>query len=676
MPRLRLRTLLVVSILALVLGSIAAVGAVALDLLRRMAEEQARARVALAGEAALRALEHHGNELQTAARVLIEQPAMPRWLDGAHTAELSRFLETYRTSRGLEGCGVLRGGQGALGSGPPELPWPRIAAALDSTSTRAILRQAEAGPLLLAVRSTPDARTGACGVACRRLDATLMGTLGAQVGMPVGIRLPGLDAPDDDRVRWTAPLNGPQGDQAGVLEVALTRSEVEAPLRQLRGQLLALGLAIAALATALGLLVARRVGKPIDQLTEASVRIGAGDLTTPVPRVPGAEIGALSTAMEDMRDRILQLATELRRRQAQAEAVLAGVAEGVFAVDRERVIRYVNPQLATLLGIAPEAAVGRFCGDVLRPLPAGRGRSTAAGRPCQEDCPILLARFQGSVRAVEHLQLADGRLRSMVITSASEPYHQAADERLQYQVMRDETEVEASRRMRDAVLANISHEFKTPLAAQLASLELLRDRLPDLSPEELQALVRSLERGTLRLTRLIDNLLESTRIDAGELSIRRLPVLLDQVVEEAIELMAPLVEQRGQRLDVEVNHPLSEIQGDAQRLTQVLVNLLSNANKFAPEGSTIRVGCGPRDGQVALWVEDEGQGLPADALDAVFRPFVRSVGQEPEQSGMGLGLWVVKSIVQRHGGRVVLEGGARRTRVSVLLPTNDPRRQA
>jgi signal transduction histidine kinase len=72
---------------------------------------------------------------------------------------------------------------------------------------------------------------------------------------------------------------------------------------------------------------------------------------------------------------------------------------------------------------------------------------------------------------------------------------------------------------------------------------------------------------------------------------------------------------------------------------------------------------------VALWVEDEGQGLPADALDAVFRPFVRSAGQEPEQSGMGLGLWVVKSIVQRHGGRVVLEGGARRTRVSVLLPT-------
>jgi hypothetical protein len=85
----------------------------------------------------------------------------------------------------------------------------------------------------------------------------------------------------------------------------------------------------------------------------------------------------------------------------------------------------------------------------------------------------------------------------------------------QFQLLRDETEIEAARRLRDAVLANISHEFKTPLAAQLASLELLVDRLPDLGPDETRALIVSLQRGALRLTQLIDNLLESVRIEAG-----------------------------------------------------------------------------------------------------------------------------------------------------------------
>ena len=666
MPRLRLRTLLVVSILALVLGSIAAVGAVALNLLRRMADEQARARVTLAGDAALQALKNRGDELQTAARVLIEQPLVGRWLAGRDTVSLGRFLDAYQRSGALDGCAVLGRGRRVVTSAPA-LPWPAIVAAFDSTIEHTVVPAPDGGPLLLVARSASALSPDVWAITCRRLDAAFAATLRGRLGLQIAIH-PAPPGESGERYTWSAPLNNPRGDAIGMVEVSLPLAEVEAPLWHLRAQLMALALAIAGLATGLGLLLARRVGKPVDQLTEASIRIGAGDLTTPVPRMAGAEIGALANAMEDMRDRILALATELRRRQGQAEAVLAGVAEGVFAVDRERVVRYVNPQLAALLGVGADAAVGRFCGDLLRPLPAGGGRSGSGARPCDDDCPILRARFQGSVRAIEHLQLAGGTIRSVMITSAAEPYGRAADERLQYQVVRDETEVEASRRMRDAVLANISHEFKTPLAAQLASLELLRDRLPELTPQELRELVRSLERGTLRLTRLIDNLLESTRIDAGELSIRRQRVALDQVVEEGVEMVAPLIEQRGQRLEVELAHPLPEVEGDAQRLTQVVVNLLSNANKFAPEGSAIRVGCAPRDGQVALWVEDEGQGLPPDALDAVFRPFVRSTGQEPEQSGMGLGLWVVKSIVERHGGRVALEGGARRTRVTVLLP--------
>ena len=249
----------------------------------------------------------------------------------------------------------------------------------------------------------------------------------------------------------------------------------------------------------------------------------------------------------------------------------------------------------------------------------------------------------------------------------------------QFQVLRDETGVEAARRQRDAVLANISHEFRTPLSAQLASIELLRDRLlqdpAGLDPQT-HDLVLSLERGSLRLTQLIDNLLESVRIESGQASIRSRPVALDEVVEEAVEMTAPLLAQRGQEVVVELPYPLPPVRGDAPRLTQVFVNLLANANKFAPPRSLVRVGGAVDGGRIALWVEDEGPGLPDASAAPLFDRFVRRAGDgdEPETGGMGLGLWIVRSIVERHGGTVEAVPGqaGRGTRMRVVLPVERP----
>jgi len=237
--------------------------------------------------------------------------------------------------------------------------------------------------------------------------------------------------------------------------------------------------------------------------------------------------------------------------------------------------------------------------------------------------------------------------------------------------MRDETEVEATRRLRDTVLANITHEFRTPLTAQLASIELLHDRLGELKTEEARDLVASLQRGALRLTQLIDNLLESVRIEAGHVSIRRQPVALEEVVDEAVELASPLLALREQTLHLDLPYPLPPVTGDAPRLVQVFVNLLANANKFAPAGSTISIGGRAGAREIAVWVDDEGPGLPPEGDDVLFRRFMRSPGEEPEESGMGLGLWIVKSIVERHGGRVEArrrDGSARGSRLCVILP--------
>ena len=137
------------------------------------------------------------------------------------------------------------------------------------------------------------------------------------------------------------------------------------------------------------------------------------------------------------------------------------------------------------------------------------------------------------------------------------------------QVLRDETELEAVRRTRDTVLANISHEFRTPLAAQLASIELLSDGIGTMSDTAQRELVSSLQRGTQRLTWLIDNLLESVRIESGQLGIRKQDVMFDDVIVAARELIGPLIEQRGQKIVIQLADDVPVIHGDEQRLTQV-----------------------------------------------------------------------------------------------------------
>jgi signal transduction histidine kinase len=235
-------------------------------------------------------------------------------------------------------------------------------------------------------------------------------------------------------------------------------------------------------------------------------------------------------------------------------------------------------------------------------------------------------------------------------------------------VLRDETELEGVRRARDTVLANIGHEFRTPLAAQLASIELLRDGLKSSEPAKLEELVLSLERGTLRLTRLIDNLLESVRIESGQLDVRLQSIELADVVEDARGLVDALLQQRHQPLEIELPEAIS-LSGDGPRLTQVFVNLIANASKFAPEGKPIRIGARVDGSRVSTWVEDSGPGLPEGDTAGIFERFKRGGSQEPEPSGLGLGLWISRSIVERHGGSLTASRTAEGfTRFTITLP--------
>ncbi|MGH9382240.1 MAG: sensor histidine kinase [Thermoanaerobaculia bacterium] len=656
MRRLPLAAWLALLTVGVVLLVVATLASAALALFGRLADENARSRVRLAALGAVEGVEREADAAATTARLLAERPTLLRLTTVSETQELQEFLDRFRLTGGVDGCAVFRNGS-LVAAAPPALPWAEVRRrAADGSGVQPPL-PGEAAPLVSGVAPLTGIAVGDVMV-LRRLDAAFAQRLTEQVGLPVRIlAAPGPDGSADERTAAGYRSRLPIGHaDAAWVEVALASSEIAGVVRPLRRRFVLVALASTLLAIAVGVLAGRRLSRPLGALRRSAQRIASGDLVTPISPAAGAEMSALTGSMEEMRQRLRTLTAELERREAEAQALLAGIVEGVFAVDGERRIQYLNPQAAALLGLTAEEAVGRFCGDVLRPVDA------SGGRPCEDRCPIVHARSRGSSRAVEHLHLPRGR-RTVVITSA--PPAGAS----QVQVMRDETEIEAARRSRDAVLANVSHELKTPLAAQLASIELLRDGLAEMEPAAAAGLVASLERSALRLTRLIDNLLESVRIETGRATLRRIQVALEAVVDEAVAMTLPLLEQRRLRLDVARLAPLPPVTGDPGQLTQVLVNLLSNAQKFAPEGSTIRIGASHAAGSVSVWVEDAGPGVPAALSASIFDRFHRA---GPEGDGMGLGLWIAKSIVERHGGLITVtssrDGGARFT---VSLPATE-----
>jgi len=667
----------------LLLAAIVVLAFSAVGLLRKQAEQQALARVQLAGISAREAVRRVGEDTLTAARVLAGRPSLALLIREGNREQLELFLRRSCETTGMSACAVMVGRATVLASTRPSLAW-----------TNLLERTAEQGEhFLLAPADAPDGLQGAVApvpnlvdtrvVVVNLFDARLAKRLTEETGLDVRLvrlsewldnvepplkalhsnalssgsmaaqRIPGLDI-----FASSTLIAAATGEGVALIEARLPASGVDDAVsgfvRRLAWTASLLGIA----AVAAALLLANRIVQPLQSLAESATRLGRGDFSASIPVSGGPETAALARTMEDMRRNLVDLTATLRRKEAEAQAMLRGVVEGVFAVDAARNVRYLNPQAAQMAGVDANEALGRFCGDVLKPCRGKDGQ-----RPCETACPILQARERGQAQATEYLEKPDGVRRTAIITSAR------MVDGLQVQVMRDETDLESARRARDSILANISHEFRTPLAAQLASLELLQDNLHDMPREQLDELVASLQRGTHRLTRLIDNLLESVRIESGQLAIRSQHVALQDVVRDSGELVAGLLAQRHQALEIAMPDDLPEIAGDAPRLTQVFVNLLANANKFGPEGRPIRVAGECAGEHVRVSVEDEGPGVADPDRGSIFERFHRASDQEPEPRGLGLGLWIVKSIVDRHGGSVSAERTPEgRTRFSVSLP--------
>lgn len=216
-------------------------------------------------------------------------------------------------------------------------------------------------------------------------------------------------------------------------------------------------------------------------------------------------------------------------------------------------------------------------------------------------------------------------------------------------------------------IAIVAHELRNPLAPMRTAAAILRCGRPEDTPRVHEIIDRQIA----QMSRLIEDLIDGSRNRSGRLSIAMERVSLPEIVKQAVDASAPMLERRGQRLFVVGNSPGFDVVADAGRLLQILANLLGNASKYSPDGKEIRLGVSALDSLVALTVSDDGIGIAAEALADVFKPYMQeSRAKTFDHFGLGVGLGVVRELVESHGGTVAVSsaGIGLGTCVVVTLP--------
>lgn len=233
-------------------------------------------------------------------------------------------------------------------------------------------------------------------------------------------------------------------------------------------------------------------------------------------------------------------------------------------------------------------------------------------------------------------------------SSSPEPASLAA-ERAAVAAERQEVE-----RLRSDLLSTVSHELRTPLTLVRTSVGLLLDSDPD--PAMRARLLQNIKHSAARMHALVTDLLDLVRLHSGKAELRLRYVDVGELAVGAAGLMGALLEQKGQMLELAVPSPAPKVMGDHRRLEQVLLNLLSNANKFAPSGARVCVSVAEGGAEVVIAVSDTGPGITPEAQARLFEQFYTARTSSPSHNiGAGLGLPIAKGIVEAHGGRIWVE---------------------
>jgi two-component system CheB/CheR fusion protein len=237
---------------------------------------------------------------------------------------------------------------------------------------------------------------------------------------------------------------------------------------------------------------------------------------------------------------------------------------------------------------------------------------------------------------------------------------------------RAEAELRLADRRKDEFLAMLAHELRNPLAPLSSGVELLK--VAGGEADIVSKVTPVMARQVRQLVRMVDDLLEVSRISGGRMQLRRLPVLLGDIVRDAVASVRPLVDRARQTLTVRVPEAPIVLDADAARLTQVLTNLLNNASKYTPDRGTIVITGGAQGTNAVVTVRDSGYGMPDDVARHVFEMFYRGAeSRESRESGLSIGLTIAKQLVEMHGGTLTVhsEGSNRGSTFTMSVPLSN-----
>ncbi len=661
--RRRLSQLLLSSHIGLVLLFAVLLLATGVGTIRAAIIAQARTEAERVTSESRRQLQQWQRELTVVADLLAEQPTLRFYLQRGQLTKARKLVSSFHATSNIDYIRVERNGRTIFELGPePPSFFTGLAFDKSRTAWRVVYREISAYPKTTIViaeklgdRLAVQPSTELITVELQPLIRNSTGSKNPWVVALSEVSSSG-EAETFETITGVAAarvmsFRDEDGQTSALLSTRVADDWVE---RRFFEWLAAFGvssLVTVGIALALAFVLSAFISRPFAQLARNAERLGSGDLETPVPTPVTflAEPAALAASLEQMRQQVGTLTATERNQREELDAVLDGVDEGIVGIDSDQNIHYANRQFLALVGCTREEVLGKPIEAVL--ISAGSNNDPAS--------PLGIPPLERYTPA--------GKMRLLTLRRL------AASGNRQVLVVREENAIEAARAIRDRILANLSHEFQTPLSAQIASNELLRDHLRSSSDAVAVGLADAQYRGTMRLSQLVDNLLDSVRIESGEMRLRSQPVDLASVVADAVELMQPLIDQRDQTI-VPTMSSGRMLTGDPPRLFSVMVNLLANANKFAPDQSSIWVDMEWAQNSVTVWVEDEGPGLLSlRSSNDLFAPFKRSPHEEPSQRGTGLGLAIVHAIVVAHGGEVKIDSPmhGNGARIGIVLPIEE-----
>ena len=374
-------------------------------------------------------------------------------------------------------------------------------------------------------------------------------------------------------------------------------------------------------------------------VAEAAERYQAGDFSRSASDYGRDEIGVVAHVLDDTARQLGGRLAEMSRERAHMDAILTGMVEGVVLFNAAGRLVLSNPAVRPMLRMA-EGAEGRHYLEVVRHPGVGALLAQALGGRQPAPIEVQLDRDTRHVFVAHVVPVPAAREGGAVL------------------VLRDVTELRRADQVRRDFVANVSHELRTPLTAIRGYVEALADDPP---PADARQFLDVIARHTLRMERLVRDLLRLARLDAGQESIERVACPLASLVAGVERDMSDQLAARRQRLEVSIAQDAETVSGDPGKLHDVLRNLIENASNYGPEGEAIELRTRPAETGIELAIGDRGPGIPERDLPRIFERFYRvDRSRTRDPGGTGLGLSIVRHLVELHGGRVAAanrEGG-------------------